>query len=90
MILPRLADAASVHTAARKMAMCVAKPAFISGEYVSVTASIGAALFDPEHDDVDTLLAKADTAMYHAKRGGVVWRVWTKELQAAAVQAATS
>jgi diguanylate cyclase (GGDEF)-like protein/PAS domain S-box-containing protein len=82
MILPRLSDAASVHRAARKMAMCVAKPTFISGEHVSVTASIGAALFDPEHDDVDTLIAKADTAMYQAKRGGVVWRVWTKELQA--------
>jgi|GEM_PF-1899091 len=79
-VLPRLSDAKSVHAAARKIAMCVATPTLLAGEYVSVTASIGAALFDPERDDADTLLAKADRAMYQAKREGVVWRVWGEEL----------
>lgn len=84
-ILPRLSDAESIHTAARKIAMCVATPTLISGESVSVTASIGAAMFDPDRDDADTLLGKADSAMYQAKRTGVVWRVWGEELDAEAV-----
>ena len=76
-ILPRLSDHAdSVRAAVCKVARSVSTPTLISGESVSVTASIGAALFDPEHDDADTLLAKADSAMYEAKRSGVVWRVW--------------
>ena len=79
-ILPRLLDTESINAAARKIAMCVAKPTLISGENISVTASIGAALFDPELDDADTLLGKADSAMYQAKRTGVVWRVWGEDL----------
>jgi len=78
-ILPRLSGAESIHAAVRKIAMCVATRTLISGEYVSVTASIGAALFDPDSDDADTLLAKADSAMYEAKRAGVVWRLWGSE-----------
>ena len=35
-----------------------------------VTASIGHALFDPEHDDAHTLLIRADLAMYHARQAG--------------------
>jgi diguanylate cyclase (GGDEF)-like protein len=81
-ILPRLSDAESVHVANRKMAVRVATPTLVSGEYVSVTASIGAALFDLERDDADTLLAKADSAMYEAKREGVVWHVWDEDLRA--------
>lgn len=84
-ILPRLLDSESINTAARKIAMSVATPTLIDGEQISVTASIGAALFDPESDDADTLLGKADSAMYQAKRTGVVWRVWGEELQPDAV-----
>lgn len=84
-ILPRLLDSESINHAARKIAMSVATPTLIDGEQISVTASIGAALFDPETDDADSLLGKADSAMYQAKRTGVVWRVWGEELQPAAV-----
>jgi diguanylate cyclase (GGDEF)-like protein len=37
---------------------------------VSVTASIGVAEYDPAHDSLDTLLQRADEAMYAAKLGG--------------------
>ncbi len=78
-ILPRLADPEALVKAARKVAACAATSTDPSEEYATVTASIGAALFDPASDDADTLLAKADTAMYEAKRAGVVWRVWGEE-----------
>jgi len=84
-ILPRMSGTESVSAAVRKIAMRVATPTLIAGEYISVTASIGAALFDAERDDADTLLAKADSAMYQAKRAGVVWRVWGEDTQMAAV-----
>ncbi|MDZ4178259.1 MAG: diguanylate cyclase, partial [Coriobacteriia bacterium] len=47
----------------------------VDGVEVSVTASIGIAAFDHTVDDADSLLAKADGAMYDAKRAGVVWSV---------------
>lgn len=84
-ILPRLSGSESINAAARKIAMSVAQPTLIGGEQISVTASIGAALFDPESDDADSLLGKADSAMYQAKRTGVVWRVWGEELLPAAI-----
>ena len=79
-VLPRLASVEALATTARKIAACTATPVDFSGESVSVTTSIGAAHFDPVTDSADTLLAKADSAMYEAKRSGVVWRVWGEEL----------
>ncbi len=45
-------------------------PFYVDGAELSVTASIGIAVFPEEGSDFDTLLRKADTAMYSAKRSG--------------------
>src|SRR5262249_3350165 len=37
---------------------------------IFVSASFGVAMFDPGSDDLDRLLAKADEALYEAKRNG--------------------
>ena len=37
---------------------------------ISISASFGVATLDPNSDDIDTLLQKADEAVYEAKRGG--------------------
>ena len=37
---------------------------------ISISASFGVATLDPDSDDIDTLLQKADEAVYEAKRGG--------------------
>lgn len=37
---------------------------------LSISASFGVATLDPAHDDFDTLLQKADEALYDAKRSG--------------------
>ncbi|MFN0314187.1 MAG: EAL domain-containing protein [Burkholderiales bacterium] len=39
----------------------------ISGHEISVSASIGIALYPADGDDIETLLKHADAAMYHAK-----------------------
>ncbi|SEQ05270.1 diguanylate cyclase with GAF sensor [Devosia sp. YR412] len=45
---------------------------------ISISASFGVAMLDPNSDDIDSLLQKADEALYEAKRSGrnkcTVWR----------------
>jgi len=48
----------------------IAEPVFLSGTPVSVSASIGVALFPDTDGDADTLLRYADQAMYGAKEAG--------------------
>ena len=53
-----------------KLRASLAAPATIMGRLVHVTASIGIAIFPDDGDDIERLLARADSAMYHAKRAG--------------------
>ena len=43
-------------------------PVIVQGNEVSTTVSIGVSLFPKDGDDVNTLLKRADRAMYHAKK----------------------
>jgi predicted signal transduction protein with EAL and GGDEF domain len=71
-IVPRLVDA-------------IRAPINCFGQEVHVSASIGAALFPEDGDDVDTLLRKADMAMYSAKaKGGNAWRIYAPSMDTAA------
>jgi diguanylate cyclase (GGDEF)-like protein len=48
----------------------MAQPLLIMGREVFITASIGAAMYPGDDDEATRLLAKADAAMYEAKRSG--------------------
>ncbi len=48
----------------------ISEPVRIAGRDIRVTSSIGIATYPNDGADVDTLLANADTAMYHAKQSG--------------------
>jgi PAS domain S-box-containing protein len=70
-ILQRLVDAIRV-------------PIDCFGHEVHVGASIGVALFPRDGDDVDSLLRKADLAMYAAKaKGGNSWRAFSESMNIA-------
>ena len=59
---------------AEKLVEALDAPAELDGHVVSLSASVGIAIYPDDGDDFDTLVARADAAMYEAKRqsaGGV-------------------
>lgn len=81
-VLPRIADSGDLEYAAKKLYDAIATPMSIDGHLLTITASIGLALFDPDIDDIDSLLIKADLAMYSGKRGGSCgWAVYRDGMQ---------
>ena len=59
-----------VRTVATKLLGLLSLPFSIAAEPVSVTASLGAALYPTDGDDMRTLMKNADAAMYSAKESG--------------------
>ena len=67
-LLPQLASTNDVQHVIKKLHDCLEVPFMVEGIPIFVETSIGAATM-PEHaDDADTLLQRADIAMYRAKR----------------------
>ena len=76
-------EAESVPAVARKLIAAVSAPCRIREHELVTTPSIGIAMFPQDGDDLDTLLRKADVAMYrvkHDSRGD--YRFYTNEMQA--------
>ncbi len=55
---------------AQKLIMALSAPYLLNGTECSLGASIGISAFPGDGQDVETLLNKADHAMYHVKEGG--------------------
>lgn len=69
-LLPDAQERAQVEEVANKLLRAIEMPVDVDGHSLSVTPSIGVAVF-PEHGDTsDTLIKHADTAMYVAKSRG--------------------
>jgi EAL domain-containing protein (putative c-di-GMP-specific phosphodiesterase class I) len=61
-------------------------PLFIDDQDINSSLSMGIALYPDDGDDFDTLLKKADTAMYHAKQSGrSTYRFFAARMNAEAV-----
>lgn len=69
-VLEEVGAAAGAAMAAEKMLETINVPMVLHGHGVSVSASIGIALFPTHGADADTLMRAADAAMYRAKRQG--------------------
>ncbi|PCI39129.1 MAG: hypothetical protein COB46_09675 [Rhodospirillaceae bacterium] len=59
-----------VSTVAENLIKSVSKPFYVDGEVCHIGASIGISLYPDQGTDCDTLLKKADLAMYKAKKSG--------------------
>jgi len=69
-VLGDIAEIDHVTQVVRKLEQVAADPVRLPGGDLTVTCSIGVALFPGDGDDAETLIRNADTAMYQAKRDG--------------------
>ena len=70
-VLAEIPQAADAKRTAEETVMAVATPCVIQAHALRLAASIGIALYPEDGDDVATLIAHADAAMYRIKhRGG--------------------
>ncbi|OHC67872.1 MAG: hypothetical protein A2045_04925 [Rhodocyclales bacterium GWA2_65_20] len=60
----------NIRLIARKLLDRLNEPFEIDGHTLSMSSSIGISIFPDDGDDFETLLQKADTALYQAKGGG--------------------
>ncbi|MCX7627177.1 MAG: EAL domain-containing protein [Methylophilaceae bacterium] len=68
-LLADVTDAAAAERVAQKILAAFEEPVAVDGHRLDVALSIGACLYPDDGDDFDTLLKKADAAMYAAKKG---------------------
>ena len=69
-LLSEIEAAQDAAHAAEKLIRTMAEPHLIGEHRITITLSIGISLYPDDGDDVEAVLRNADTAMYHAKRGG--------------------
>ena len=70
LLLPEIRQAEVAKNVAERILHSFNKPFEFDGLKISITASIGVALYSDDGPDADTLIKNADIAMYHAKDSG--------------------
>jgi diguanylate cyclase (GGDEF)-like protein len=70
LLLPEVEIAKDASRAAERILDIVREPFSLDGHNVQITTSIGFALYPDDGDDGDTLVERADVAMYRAKGAG--------------------
>jgi diguanylate cyclase (GGDEF)-like protein len=70
LVLPELQDRENAITLAEKLIQLGRKPMILDGKEIKSSFSIGIALYPDHGADYDTLLKKADEALYASKRKG--------------------
>lgn len=80
-VLPWLGRGYSAPTVAQHVIDALTRPFVIDGIELSISASIGISFYPMHGIEVDTLLNRADMAMYRAKESGRGrWQVFTQEM----------
>jgi len=69
-LLSQVAHPADAAIIATKILASMAEPCPINGNVLRVSGSLGIALYPKDAQDVPTLISRADSAMYHAKKAG--------------------
>jgi diguanylate cyclase (GGDEF)-like protein len=70
LVLSDFVDIDNVEMVARKIVEAFRKPFIIDSQLLSVTTSIGVAIYPEDGEDSDSLVKRSDIAMYYAKRKG--------------------
>ena len=69
-IAEKISDPADITTIAKKIMTAIAKDFHVNGHRVSCGISIGVAVYPASASNVETLMEKADAAMYEVKKSG--------------------
>ncbi len=69
-LLTDVSQASDAAVIAEKLVAALATPA-CAGDLAPLAASIGISIYPEDGEDADTLISRADAAMYHAKRHGL-------------------
>jgi predicted signal transduction protein with EAL and GGDEF domain len=86
-LLTDVAEVDAIERATQRLLDTVRQPVHCAGHELFVTASIGVAVFPQHGNDVDTLLRKADIAMYAVKDGGRSgWRLYDDQMNIATAE----
>jgi diguanylate cyclase (GGDEF)-like protein len=78
-LLPHIEDPAAVVRMAAKMRNSLERPFYVQGLALDVDASIGIAVYPRHGKDINTLLQRADVAMYVAKNTGTGQETYAAE-----------
>jgi len=82
-----LADDGTAGDVASKVLDVTLQPFHYDSHALQVSVSVGIALYPADGEDADTLLKKADTAMYHAKDAGRnTYRFFTEQMNVNALE----
>ena len=79
-VLPSLPEADVAVSIARRLLEEFERPVTVDGVALDISGSIGIALFPTDSRDVDTLLRRADVAMYGAKEAGSGFELYEPSL----------
>ncbi|HJU70555.1 MAG TPA: EAL domain-containing protein [Paucimonas sp.] len=86
-VLPELHDADTTAGVLLKIMEKLQAPFEFGGQELATTASIGIAIYPDDGENFDTLLKKADTAMYRAKEAGrSTYRFFDEQMNIEAVE----
>ena len=89
-LLPAMTGSEEAVALARRILTTFAPHFSLGLHEVFVTPSVGIAVWPDDGDDVETLLAHADTAMYEAKnQGGNGYQLYSRSMNATALQRLT-
>jgi diguanylate cyclase (GGDEF)-like protein/PAS domain S-box-containing protein len=81
LLVERLADKAAAAEIAHKMVGALSQPFDFKGQELYVTPSIGISLFPGDGTEAETLLMRADAAMYQVKQsGGNNFRFYSEDI----------
>jgi diguanylate cyclase (GGDEF)-like protein/PAS domain S-box-containing protein len=69
-LLPQIAHTADAALSAQKILTALATPHCIAGKELQIHASVGISTYPDDGHDTETLLKRADAAMYYAKKTG--------------------
>ncbi len=81
LLLNEIPDPEAVERIAGEILARIAEPTEIRGHVLSTSCSIGIAMYPEDGEDFDSLLQKADVAMYNAKDAGRnTWRFFNDQM----------